>query len=602
MPLPSPTRSIREQQDEQRKVGSSHATEQTTANALEATDASHMSHKPALLVVKEQSPSRLPVPGTSDNAIVGNTRRRSLLPQRASGSRQTFLARETVIDGLGEKHKSSNARSGFGQNYGGQPADTELVKRSHYAEGPENRDRAAQAPLMATTKITDQFVMTKSSRPPSMAPPSLIRRSQSLRKPMNYEGAPKAASRGHARNASAIVTSNNDTASKSHRRQASNVAAAACPPSRPNLGSTQGGRSDSAASNCSGITRISERSIGREPSEKAQVSCTNGLKRISSAITNQARKANEPAWSQAQSQSQRSSLASSTVKPISNDAKDPIRPAFSTLQQHFTPRKTLKAPTASFLAPSPTKFANSNILPSETVRLQTELLQLHLLHRFSAEVHQEWERSAESKLRQQYEIVTARHHASRLLESKAQHRTDLLAFKDWKYSGQSLELAERVQVLSRTIQELYLISDTGGKYHRIVTSFERWIVCNERIWRIREHNDPGKSQDMEFVEDIGGGWMAEVVALERRLTSSSHDLEYLGQPRKGSTLALIVAICTTMVTQMFEELRVMRDIESEVVEREKRWVVEMIDRMDLQSGNEPEAAKLESRKALWQSG
>jgi len=567
----------------------------TTTNALEATDISGISQEPASLVVKEQSPSRLPVPGTSHDAIVGNARRRSLLPQRASVG-QSSLARDIVIDEFDEKHKSINAISGSGQNGGGHTADTELGKRSHYAEKSENRDRSTQAPVPVTIGKIDRSIVMHSARSNSMAPPSVVGSSQSLRKPMNYEGAPKAVSRGHARNISAIVKSNNCTASNFQRRQVSNAAASTCPPLWLNSGSNQGSRPVSAASCCSSETRTSERPSAGPPNNKGQVSCANGLKRVSSTGTKHARTDSQTPRDREQSQSQRSSLASATSRSTSNHVKKPTRPAFSTLQQQFTPKKTLKAPTASFVAVSPTKVANSNVLSSETVRLQTELLQLHLLHRSSAEVQRQWESSAESKLRRQYEVVAARHRELTLSGSKAQDRVDLLALKDWKYSGQNLELAERVQVLSRTIQELYNTGDAGGKFNHIVTSFERWIVGNERIWRMREHNDPNEPQDMEFVEDVGDCWKAEAAALERRLTSCSRDLECLGQPLEGSTLAYVVGICTTLVTQMLEELKVMRDIECEVLEREKTWVMEMIDRIDLES------AMLGTRRAVWQSG
>lgn len=241
-------------------------------------------------------------------------------------------------------------------------------------------------------------------------------------------------------------------------------------------------------------------------------------------------------------------------------------------------------------------------MSSDLVRVQSELLQLHLLHRSSAAIQRQWKRSAESKLCQQFESVSAQYHRLCLSESVSQDGIDLRALKDWNDIGASFGLAERVQMLSRTIQEIYSMIDTGGKSNRLVTSFEKWIIRNERLWRSREYDDRSKTQDMEFVEDIGDSWKAEAAVLERRLTSYSHNLECLGHPLEGSSLSYVVACCVSMVTQMLDEVRVMQEIEREVLVREKSWVMEMIDRIDLESESKRGPETVATRRGVWQAG
>ena len=84
------------------------------------------------------------------------------------------------------------------------------------------------------------------------------------------------------------------------------------------------------------------------------------------------------------------------------------RPAFSTLQQHFSPAKNLAPkphPATFFAPPSPSKLPSNIAISAETAKLQNELLQLHLLHKNVVQTENEWRSSAKKKLGARFQSV-----------------------------------------------------------------------------------------------------------------------------------------------------------------------------------------------------
>ncbi|KAF1913751.1 hypothetical protein BDU57DRAFT_480261 [Ampelomyces quisqualis] len=245
------------------------------------------------------------------------------------------------------------------------------------------------------------------------------------------------------------------------------------------------------------------------------------------------------------------------------------RPAFSTLQQHFTPRKTGKAPTSTFLHPAPAPAGTS--LPPEITSLQSELLQLHLLHATSAEVCQHWHSSARRTLRKKFEKVAALHQAMLEYERAGQEQKNLQALLEWSGSTSSPRLIEYIQILSGPLHELPSLLEPGGRSERLVHEFERWMLRVEQLWsgRVISTADNG---NLESVEGLGDSWKAENAALIRKLNSFARDLDQVQQPSSGSSIACIVDTCKTLLAGLSAELHEMQGIEAEVVAREKQWV------------------------------
>lgn len=510
-------------------------------------------------------------------------KRRSLLPQPSSVGRDVVTEQNESGDGV------KPVKTGLRWTQ----SEEEVPKA---AEEIVSRLPVPQMPLLSTAQKTNQPTTDKAMVSNISVAATAIKKSQSLRKPANVDGVRKPELRGHSRNTSAVVNPSQYKAPVSHSRQLSHMPSSTCSLRRPNSGSVHSSRATSAASTSGSISNISTRSKRTAASTRVAGVC---LKEAPSTTNKDAALETQTPTDHEQRRYRRSSFGTTTVSSISNK---PTRPAFTTLQQHYTPKKSAKAPTLSMIAASPTKVANSHVLSSEMNRVQNELLQLHLLHRTSAEIQQQWENNAESTLLHQYQGVAEGYRTLRLKQAKAQERTDLLALKEWEASHDRHSFSEKVGLLSRTLHDLSNMDSKGGKFAHVVTTFDRWLVMSEDVKELGQRSNSSDTQGMKFLESLGEAWRADVAALEMRVASRTLDLKRLEQPLRGSSLAYLVEICSTLAAQMSEELRSMREIESEVLAREAAWVRRAVDCIDAEVDCEAKNAKSVIRRGVWQTG
>ncbi|KAG6247704.1 hypothetical protein E4U49_000295, partial [Claviceps purpurea] len=158
-------------------------------------------------------------------------------------------------------------------------------------------------------------------------------------------------------------------------------------------------------------------------------------------------------------------------------SKPHLRPAFSTLQQHYSPAKT-QAPkplTSAILAPpSPSKLPANIAASAATSKLQAELLQLHLLHRDAGAVYAEWQASAESTLRDRFHDLKVRSGEVAERERCVLEGENMLALRQWaRGGGKGRDLEGRIQVLDEVVTSLWVLSEPAGRYARLVRRFER---------------------------------------------------------------------------------------------------------------------------------
>ncbi|KAK3302059.1 uncharacterized protein B0T15DRAFT_561565 [Chaetomium strumarium] len=308
------------------------------------------------------------------------------------------------------------------------------------------------------------------------------------------------------------------------------------------------------------------------------------------------------------------------------------RPAFTTHQQHYSPAKSLapKPLTSTFLAPpSPSKLPSNMALSAETARLQTELLQLHLLHRDAAATLEGWKRSAREKLRGRFEDVRLREEEVSRLESEVQEEGNAAALLEWG----SLSLLPlpplppgESGLLFGSSNRLELLDEKVAMLDQVVTGL--WSVVGERVMLARrqqqeqqeqeqEEQHPhqegdgppeGEVEEMVFIEELDASWKEECGALVRRLdewrrvlrelpdpitipassTSSAtstaattitekggEEEEQEGQRGNPSSLDRMLAGCRALVHGMLAELNLMEQIEREAAAEEMRWVREM---------------------------
>jgi hypothetical protein len=256
-------------------------------------------------------------------------------------------------------------------------------------------------------------------------------------------------------------------------------------------------------------------------------------------------------------------------EPLKEDTTKTARPAFSTLQQHFTPRKTSKAPTSTFLHPGPAPGAGH--LPPEITSLQSELLQLHLLHASSAEVTQQWHLDARRCLHKKFEEVASFYRAMLQSERAGQEQKNLQALVEWSRGSSSVGLVEYIQILSGPLHELPSLLGAGGRYERLIGEFEHWISRVEHL-SSRRLTSTLNDGNLDSVEGLGDSWKAENAALIRKVTSFARDLDQVQHPSEGSSIASIVDTCKALLNGLSEELHVIQAIEAAVVAKEKEWV------------------------------
>jgi hypothetical protein len=257
-------------------------------------------------------------------------------------------------------------------------------------------------------------------------------------------------------------------------------------------------------------------------------------------------------------------------REITNEeATRTARPAFTTLQQHFTPRKIGKPPTSLFL--HPTLPADSSSLSSEVVSLQSELLQLYLLHRSSAQMERRWQVSAKRSLQMTFEEVVGLHQTMLKHEQAGQEQKNLQAFIEWSNQSSSTSLNEKTQLLSGSLHELPALVEPGGRFQRLVGEYERWMVRVESMRSARVSMSNNRS-DLGPVEGLGDLWKVENAALIRKITSLAHDLGHLDQTSPGSSINCVVETCSALLQAFSDELQTMQSIEADVVSKEKDYV------------------------------
>ncbi|KAL4947532.1 hypothetical protein BDW69DRAFT_178225 [Aspergillus filifer] len=263
------------------------------------------------------------------------------------------------------------------------------------------------------------------------------------------------------------------------------------------------------------------------------------------------------------------------------------RNQFSTYQQQFSPKKTTNTST-----PTPTTSAPpeqvSSLIPSswpEIAALQTELLQLCLLHQSGLQRNEQWESEAKAQLRSKYNSVAGDYRAILNDEKKSQRKLNGQALQCWlknsrEHKGQH-GLGEQVRILSQIAQEVYDVSDAhGGRYTLAILEFESWLQRVERIQSARRLVVGQEGED--FIDTIHRNWKEETNALIMKLELVQRQLQSLDilgygevEALGASALLRTVKGLDDLVSQMVEELKMVRRIETDIVKTEKQRVSQL---------------------------
>ncbi|KAL5335097.1 hypothetical protein BJX70DRAFT_332204 [Aspergillus crustosus] len=309
----------------------------------------------------------------------------------------------------------------------------------------------------------------------------------------------------------------------------------------------------------------------------------------------------------------KSQVVSPTIKPPQTPASATTprsKTQFSTYQQQFSSKKTVKPPTPT-PSSAPSSDPISSLLPSswpEIAALQTELLQLSLLHTSWLQHNDQWESDAEAQLRSKYNSVAGDYKAILSVEKQAQGKLNGQALHYWiknsrEHNGQQ-GFAEQVQLFSQIAQEVYDISDShGGRYAMAILEFEKWLQNVEEVKGSRHSHVGGRGRGA-FIDPIRREWKEETNALVMKLELAFRQLQSLDilgysevEALEGSALFRTAKGLADMLGQMIDELKVVRKIEGEIVKSETIRVSQLAQQlMEMQPR---ETAQTIPRSGLW---
>lgn len=251
----------------------------------------------------------------------------------------------------------------------------------------------------------------------------------------------------------------------------------------------------------------------------------------------------------------------------------------STLQQHFSQKKILKVPMTTLVVPATIKHIATHELSNGDIQLQTELIQLQLLLRSAAEVHHLWEKSVKLCLQSHFELVREGYiELERQIKSQ-QASKNHSALVAWCDEMSRLELAEKLQLLSHDTLDISTLLESGGRFTRVLDSFEPWFSRAHRIRNSRKKSPGSVECDLAFVESIGDDWKLEVASLEIKLASYSRELRNMVMPQADSNLACFLLSFQKLVGNLLEELEVVRSIEQDVMAEETTWIESAIPKL-----------------------
>ncbi|KAF2234146.1 hypothetical protein EV356DRAFT_533195 [Viridothelium virens] len=476
-------------------------------------------------------PSRLPSPTRSPSKTVDSAARLNKADKRRSLLPQWRWEPQTDIAVAGPQSPSTELE-GYRSPTIHPPSDAcqKLESDIEFNGRDDDSDKDANLKWNAQTPL-------KSSVPESIRAPQTLTRSQSLRRPgTNADKTNTFAQQSELKQNARISIPNAHT---------TNIPAGIAPDQESSVAAPN---STTATQPRSGFHRAGKATIFH--------------KRAQSAFLKPGDHPVRPTASHARSKSNVSRNAGQVPSnPIQVNDETAVhepksqRPAFSTYQQHFTPKKTVKAAPA---------VDDINVAQNQTsvedFRLQTELLQLHMLHESSIGVLKNWEDSAERSLKLKFDSIICKHR--KLIEDEylAQANINQAGLQQWTEGNSAVAIEDNIQCLSKHLHEVLSLSAGHGRYTNLYDRFSQWFETAENKLQISAFS---------FSDDLDEDWTAEHAALTRKLTGMARDVEQLPDQANDASITLITLTCRKLIKGILDELRTMLALKADVSTRER---------------------------------
>ena len=268
-------------------------------------------------------------------------------------------------------------------------------------------------------------------------------------------------------------------------------------------------------------------------------------------------------------------LATSKAAPTNNPPS--VRPHFSTYQQHYTPKKSFRAPTQAVhhINPDNTPEKSTSV---ELARLEDEAFQLSVLHSSSYATQRSWEQGAEAKLRQLYDNVDRRQKDVLETEQLEVTNGNLTGLAAWVDEG-SVASCDKIQTLSECIRDVSSLTRPDGLIERVVEQFQSWFkfandIKNSRTARSADHQDM-----FTCIQPLEHRWRDQAEDALYKLEVCQRQLESLGPADESAAIGKLLHIHKHVVSDMSIEIESMVNLEKVVMHQEKQWRGETISRL-----------------------
>ena len=241
--------------------------------------------------------------------------------------------------------------------------------------------------------------------------------------------------------------------------------------------------------------------------------------------------------------------------------------------------------------------------------MQSELLQLHIIHRDAHAIDAQWRTSAREKLGERFAKAVDDNTGLVAKERDAVEAANASVLKAWLSCNANIPnsdcgrpgagsrvthwMEEKLQALDSVLIGLWTVGETGGKYARVVRKFERWVEkaeeamemrsrsrCGSGIFTLLDANPDLNMKDYYneiFVGGLDDGWKEECAILYRKLDGWRRTLKNIGElpedaGMENSALGKILTGCRETIHDMLLELDAMESIERDAAAAENDWV------------------------------
>lgn len=310
----------------------------------------------------------------------------------------------------------------------------------------------------------------------------------------------------------------------------------------------------------------------------------------------------------------RSQMVSGTVKKTQADSAtaataQKAKAQFSTYQQHYSPKKPVAKPPTPTPGTHSSLAADGLLIPAswpDITALQTELLQLSLLHSNSLQRQADWKVESETRLHKKYDAVADQYRSTLGHEKQRQTHINMQALGYWAQNCQghhgSSDFSQQIQIMSQILQEVSdLISQVHGRYTRAVETFEAWFYEAKNIRSHRESS--GIDDRVVFIDPLDHTWKEELHALKAKLDLCMRQLGSLDvqaftrvEGLEQSALVRVTQGLYESTQLMIQEIHSMQTTESEIIRAER----EQISQLAAGLAN-VHRATLQPRAGLWMS-